>query len=595
MTQRFRWERPLPGGAAATVTRVAGDHELPEEGGERRFRLECSRGVTAADVRGGTATASDSNDSDDDGDGGGGSARVTVVLPAGVGLARLRLATDAGTAGLWLPGPAFADRLDAALDGDAGAARALSREAGSVVALAFAAGEFLTTDGLVDLLDAVTAASGGAADDLHARRYDVLRSFLATPAGPTVDGRETVAALAEGLDGVDAVGDVSLPDVVADAMHLVAETPRGARAFLDDHGFDPRALAERGDGAFAAALLAQATVTRGVDAARRLAVRWPAEKTFEAAKADAEAADYWDRGEAWRAVVPTAANQSQEAFAYVLANALYWTAEVDRGDSRVDELLFDAAEAAGRDVGLEWVVGHSRFERARARGHRHRTSRNHALAISAFEDAREVAEAREFLDPWEPAYTRAVVASNMHSARGDHDAAVAALDDGEATLAEMDVPESRRGEMLAHLDAQRHERRAIQTGNPAERRSHLEAALERYERVGFDRSVERIREKLAEGGGSDADGDGGSGGEHAGGGALGGRERAAVAARQSLAGDDRGPALADIPALHDVLTGTDPNAVGSPDPGVLPGEREGGAGGPDADGPGVDDPRDPRY
>jgi hypothetical protein len=577
MTQRFRWERPLPGDAVATVTRVVGDHELPEDGGgERRFRVDCSASVAAAAV-----DAEDASVAEVDEPG-----VATVVLPAGVGLARLRLTTGDGTAGLWLPGPAFADRLEAALDGDAGAARALSREAGSAVALAFAAGEFLTTDGLVDLLDAVTEASGSAADDLHARRYDVLRAVLTTPAGPTADDREELVALAEGLDGVDAVGDVSLVDVVADAMHLVAETPRGARAFLDDHGFDARALAEHGDGEFFAALLAQATVTGGVGAAKRLAVGWPAEKTFEAAKADAEAADYWDRGEAWRGVVPTAADQSPEAFAYVLANALYWTAEVDRGDSRVDELLFDAAETAGRDVGLEWVVGHSRFERARARGHRHRTSRNHALAIAAFEDAREVAEAREFLDPWEPAYTRAVVASNMHSAHGDHDAAVAALDDGEATLADMDVPESRREEMVAHLDAQRHERRAIQTENPSERRSHLEAALERYEQVGFDRSVDRVREKLAQ----DDDGES-AGGEpdSRGDDALGGRERAAVAARQSLAGDDRGPSLADIPALHDFLTETDPNAVGSPDPGVLPGERENGAGGPD------DDPRDPRY
>ena len=503
------------------------------------------------------------------------------MLPAGVGLTRLRLTVPAGTAGLWLPGPAFADLLDAALDGDAGAARALSRAAGSVVALAFAAGECLTTDGLVDLLDAATAASGSAADDLHARRYDILRGILATTAGPQVADSEDFGALVEGFDGIGAIGDVSLVDVVADAMHLAAETPRGARAFLDDHGFDPRALADRGAGEFFAALLAQAAVTGGVGAAKRLAVGWPAEKTFEAAKADAESADYWDRGEAWRAVVPTAADQSREAFAYVLGNALYWTAEVDRGDSRTDELLFDGAETAGRDVGLEWVVGHSRFERARARGHRHRTSRNHALAIAAFEDAREIAEGRAFLDPWEPAYTRAVVASNMHSARGDHGAAVAALDDGEAALGDMAVPDVRREEMGAHLDAQRHERRAIQTENPAERRSHLETALERYEAVAFDRSVDRVREKLAAG-------DDESTADPAADDALGRQERAAVAARQSLAGGNRGPTLADIPALHDFLTETDPNAVGSPDPGVLPGERDTGGGGPD-------DPRNQRF
>jgi hypothetical protein len=305
-----------------------------------------------------------------------------------------------------------------------------------------------------------------------------------------------------------------------------------------------------------------------VAAAKRLASGWPAEKTFGAAEADAESADYWERGEAWRAVVPTAADRGDEAFAYVLANALYWSGEVDRGDSRLDELLFDGAEVAGRDVGVEWVVGHARFERARARGHRHRTSRNHALAIAAFDEARAVADEYGFLDAWEPVYTRTVVASNMHSARGDHDAAVTALDAGEEGLAELDVPEGRHEEMAAHLDAQRHERRAIQTGNPAEWRSHLESALERYESVGFDRSVERVREKLADEGDDSSSEDESED-------ALSGRERAAVATRQALAGEQRGPSLADIPALHDFLTETDPNAVGSPDPGVLPGEREG--------------------
>jgi hypothetical protein len=574
MTQRFRWERPLPGDATATVTRVVGDHELPEEGGERRFRVDCSPSVERAEASTGEATVDDED-------------CVTVALPADAGLVRLRVTVSGGTGRLALPGPALEDRLAGALDGDADASRALVRESESVVALALAAGEFLTVEDLAALLDAVAESSGSAADDLHARRYDLARAILATDAGPRVEDRESVVALVDGLDSVDAIGDVSLDAVVADAMHLGASTPQGARAFLQDHGFEPGALADRGDGSFLAALLAHATVTGGVAAAKRLASGWPAAKTFEAAEADAEAADYWERGEAWRAVVPTAADRSDEAFAYVLANALYWSGEVDRRDGRLDELCFDGAEVAGREVGLDWVVGHARFERARARGHRHRTSRNHALAIAAFDEARAVADEYGFLDPWEPVYTRTVVASNMHSARGDHDAAIAALDAGEEALAALDVPEGRHKEMLAHLDAQRHERRAIQTGNPAERRSHLESALEKYESVGFERSVERIRSKLADdedGSPSENDDDGEE--------TLTGRERAAVATRQALAGDQRGPSLSDIPALHDFLTETDPNAVGSPDPGVLPGERESGEfGGPDEP---SRDSRDPR-
>jgi hypothetical protein len=569
MTQGFRWERPLPGDAAATVTRVVGDHELPEEGGERRFRVDCSARVESTDVDAGTATVA-------------GEDRVTVDLPSDAGLVRLRVAVPDGTGRVSLPGPAFEDRVTAALDGDDGAARALVREAGGVVALALSAGEFLGAGDLVGLLDEVAESSGSAADDLHARRYDLARAIAATDVGPQIEDRESVVALVEGLDAIDAIGDVSLPAVVADAMYLAAGTPRGARAFLDDHGFDLRDLAEYGDGSFLGALLAHATTTGGVAAAKRLASGWPAEKTFDAAEADAESADYWERGEAWRAVVPTAADRGDETFAYVLANALYWGGEVDRGDSRLDELLFDGAQVAGREVGLEWVVGHARFERARARGHRHRTSRNHALAIAAFDEARAVADEYGFLDAWEPVYTRTVVASNMHSARGDHDAAVAALDAGERVLAELDVPEGRHEEMVAHLDAQRHERRAIQTGNPAERRSHLESALERYEAVGFERSVDRIREKLADDGDDSSNDDGRED-------ALTGRERAAVATRQALAGEQRGPSLADIPALHDFLTETDPNAVGSPDPGVLPGERE-----REEFGAPGEEPRDPR-
>src|SRR6056297_1779077 len=281
MTQRFRWERPLPGDATATVTRVVGDHELPEEGGERGFQVDCSARVSSADVDAGTATVDEN--------------RVTVALPSDAGLVRLRVAVPDGTGRISLPGPAFGDRLTAALDGDPGAARALVRGAGGVVALALAAGQFLAVDDLVALLDEVAESSGSTADDLHARRYDLARAIVATDAGPRVDDRDSMERLVDGLDAVDAIGDVALPPVVADAVHLAAGTPRGARAFLDDHGFDPRELAERGDGSFLAALLAHATVTGGVAAAKRLAGEWPAEKTFEAAEADAESADYWKR------------------------------------------------------------------------------------------------------------------------------------------------------------------------------------------------------------------------------------------------------------------------------------------------------------
>ncbi|WP_218779112.1 hypothetical protein, partial [Halobacterium hubeiense] len=55
---------------------------------------------------------------------------------------------------------------------------------------------------------------------------------------------------------------------------------------------------------------------------------------------------------------------------------------------------------------------------------------------------------------------------------------------------------------------------------------------------------------------------------------------------------DAGPSLDDIPTLHDSLTETDPGAVGSADPGVLPDEREDAL----ADDPGVPGrDSEPRY
>jgi hypothetical protein len=537
------------------VTRLVGDHELREHGAKRRYVVAASLPVEAWVSRDATVERD-------------GEARATVTVRERTGVVRLRVQVADGTGWLWLPGPSFSAACETAADGDRDAARRVLAEFESATALAFALGELLDGATLVDVLDAVAAASERAADDLHARRYDFLRGALVTTAGPNLGGAEEIESLVGGLDGIDDIGDVAFAPVVADAMALATETVRGARAFVRDHGYSVADLVDRDD-RFFAYWLAHAARTGGVRAAKREAAGRSIDASFEAARGAAEHADYWDRGGAWRDAAAAAASESDDAFAFALANALYWTGEVDRGDSRVDELLFDGAEAAARDIGLAWVTGHARFERARAVGHRHRTSTNHALAISAFEDAREVASEYDFLDPWEPTYSRAVVASNMHSARGDHDAAIDAIEAGKAALAEQAVPSDRREEMVAHLDAQRRERLANQTTGET-RRTHLDAALAGYESIGFERSVERVREKLA----TDTSDDDEAGGAAARTGAFARRQSAAAA-------EQRGPSVEDIPALHDFLTETDPNAVGSADPGVLPGEREDALGDPE--------------
>ena len=187
MSQRFRWERLLPGDATATVTRVVGDHELPAEGNQRRFRVDCQAPVEDAPVDTGTATVSENG-------------TVTVDLPADAGLAWLRVAVADGTSRISLPGPAFEDRLTAALDGDDGAARALVRDAGGVVALALSAGEFLDPSALVALLDAArciaSATTAGSDTSPMASMPSSPVTSVSTASGPSSRGPASVASIA---------------------------------------------------------------------------------------------------------------------------------------------------------------------------------------------------------------------------------------------------------------------------------------------------------------------------------------------------------------------------------------------------------------
>ncbi|MCD2203443.1 hypothetical protein [Halobacterium sp. KA-6] len=570
MTRRFRWTRPAPGGSV-TVTRVAGDHELADGDPQRRYTLSVP---AAADATVSMTTGCETTWEDE---------TLWVTVHDGAGLARVRLRTSGAHTAFRFPGPTFDDQLTAAIDGNEAAAHELLAAAHSPIALVLASGPFLDVEGFTALVDALATASEGASDDLHATRYDLVRIAATTATGPPVATADEFEALVNGLDAVDAIGDVTVLDALADATAVAHDTAGETRRFLSDLGYELPLLAERDDGRFLAHYLAQVARTAGVRDAKQAAARRAANTDhtdFEDAKAAAERADYWDRGAAWRDAVLPAAGESFPTFAYVLANALYWTGEVGRSDSRADELLHEGAAAAARTIDLEWVAGHADYERARAAAHRHRSKRNHALALAHFETAREVAESQSFLDPWEPTYSHAVVQSNMLSTTGNHERAVAVLDDALADLREQGVPDDRFAEMRDHLAGQRHERRAIVADDNSDRLAHLEAALDHYESVEFERSVTRIQAKLDDAEAADDE--------------TGDESREESVRPQPVLRPDpeAGPSLEDIPDLHDSLTETDPGAVGSADPGVLPDER--GDGLPDDPGvPGRDS--EPHY
>lgn len=587
---RSRWQRPLPEAVdapAATVTRVVGDHEL---GSERARRYEVRLAGVTVDA---AAVRSPDADAEVDETGAGDGSRLFVTVPDGAGLARVRLpvpGTDEWVA-LRLPGPTFGEQCTAARRGDLGAAKAVRDAFESPVALALACGEFLDAESLVDLLAALAAGSDGERDALHAARYDVLRSLARSPAAAAVDAGEAFETVADGFDAIEEIGDVEAVDALGDVVAVCHDSPAETRAFLDGLGYDLAALERRDDGRFFAAYLAQVARSEGVgEAMAHVNRRASGDVDYGEAKRRAEDADYWERGVAWRALLRPAARRERGEFAYVLANACYWSGEVARTDSRLDELLHEGAEAAAASIGLEWVEGRARFQRLRSAGHRNRSSRNHALALDAFERAEAVAADYDFLDPWEPVYSQVVVRSNWRSSQGDNEAAVAAIEDGLDRLREFDVPAERREEMVHHLDGQKHERLAIlaRFEDDAARREHLEAAAEHYRSIGFERSADRLAEKLEEARrAADEDGDefetvddgspvhgGGSGGGRGG---WGGPVPVSRPARES------GVAPDEVPDLHDYLTEPAADAVGSPDPGVLPDEH-GGPHDPDAPG-----------
>ncbi|GGM54796.1 hypothetical protein J2752_000683 [Halarchaeum rubridurum] len=544
MAQRFRWTHTLADGREATVSRVAGAHE---DGDDPRRRYDCR---LPADVAASTPDERVRLTREGDGD------RLTVVVPDGVGVARLRLATDDGRTALPLSDPTLGGHLTAALRGDDTAARALADHHGSATAAVHACAHALDTEGVVALVDALASASGAASDDLHARRYALCRAAARGTNGLAVDEPDAFETLADGLDSVEGIGDVEALDALGDlvAVHGLDDV----RAL----GYDLVRLAHRDDGRFRAYWLAALARDSGIDAARDVAGAGGDGGDYARLKERALDADYAERGAAWRALCGPASRRSRETFRYVLANAYYWTGETSRTDARADELCYDGALAAV-PADLDWIRVRARYERARAVGHRHRSATNHALAVAAFERARRIAEEcpDDDVTPWDPLYSRTVVASNARSAAGDHAAAVDVIEDGLDALDDYAIPDARADEVRHHLRGQRHERLALlaRREEAGAVETHLDAAREHYEAAGLERSRERVAAKRDDAANEDATD----------------RERRATRATGGVGpaprppSDDTGPSLADIPDLHDFLTESDPTAVGSADPGVV--------------------------
>ncbi|QDX41435.1 hypothetical protein [Salarchaeum sp. JOR-1] len=477
--ERSRWTVGT-GDAVARVTRVLGDHERGENP-ERRYRLDFPADAPALDAATG-ATLDD----------------WTVTVPESTRLARVRLAFPSDHLAIRLPGPVLGDALADAADGDRTAAKTVLNAVPNPESLPFLAGFVLDPPGVARLLGAVTAASQRAADAVHAVRYPVVRHAAVARVGLATGTRRAFESFAASLDDIDDIGDVDVSDALSALVSVAPDWPT-ARARLRRLDYTPGGLAERDDGRFHAVALSR--IVRG-DAGRERAREYvrrhlDTREAYGSAKRRALDADYWDRGREWRDALAAAATESDDDFAFALANALHWTGEVARTDARFPELLHAAAADVAEAIGLGAVSARAEYARLLAVGHRHRSARNHDRAVAAFDRAQALAADHDALDAWDPLYSRSVVRANQYASSGRDARAVELVEDAIDALAEYDVPGGRRRESVAHLRGQKREAEASLEGDdPGVRRVHLEAAREHYERAGLSRSVARVDRKL---------------------------------------------------------------------------------------------------
>ncbi|MGB9987971.1 hypothetical protein [Salarchaeum japonicum] len=530
--ERSRWTVGT-GAAVARVTRVLGDHERGEDR-ERRYRLDFPADTPSVDA------ATDATVED-----------WTVTVPESARLARVRLAFPDAHVSLCLLGPVLGDALGDAADGDRKAAKTVLNAVPNPESLPFLAGFFLDPPGVVRLLAGVTAASQRAADAVHSIRYPLVRHAAVARVGLATGTRRAFESFAASLDDIADIGDVDAADALCDLVTTTGDWPT-ARDRLRRLGYTPSDLAARDDGRSHAVALARIVRDGGGDFERaREYVRGEFDTTeaYGRAKSRALDADYWQRGRAWRDAVAAAATESgDDDFAFALANALHWTGEVARTDARFPELLHAAAADVANRIDLDGVAGRAEYARLLAVGHRHRSARNHDRAVDAFDRAREVAEEYDFLDAWDPLYSRSVVRANQHASAGRDSRAVAVVEDAIDALAGYDVPDGRRKEAFAHLRGQKREAEASLEGDdPGVRRIHLEAARDHYEQAGLSRSVARVDRKLDR---ADRDAENDERGERA------PVDRGERGGRGGRGGAGVGPEY-------------DPEPVGSADPGVI--------------------------
>lgn len=429
-----------------------------------------------------------------------GSLELTVTVPDDAGVERIVVSWSEGRAVVYVPSVRISEQCEAAIDGDESAAAAVLAAFETPVQVPLLCGAFLDLPEVVALVDAVTTVDGHASSVIHSFRYPIIRAALVCPTGLSVASDRKLETLVAGFDAIDAVGSVELVDALAETMATAFGSATETAALVASLGYDLADLERRDDGRFFACHLAHLVTTDGVRAARghTMRRRWHLDGNYERRKYEARTAAYRDRGREWRALLCASARESADEFVYVLANALYWTGYAVRSDSRMAELLYDAASTVVTAIDLPELRARARFESHIAAGHRLRSCHQFAAAARRFRDAKWLATRHEFLPTWEPRYNEVVVHAHDLTADGDHEAASRAIDDGIGDLLEYDIRPEPANRAIHHLKGQQLEAEAESVGisDPSKIRGLLRDARDHYAVIDFDRSRDRVERKI---------------------------------------------------------------------------------------------------
>ena len=493
MADRCRWDVSLDGEATVTVTQVADDIDDGQCG--YRLTLESAESPTDLAVTSTTdavVATPEQRESDP---------AVVVTLPEDHGLARVSVRHGSHEQRLFLPGSTLRQECLAVIDGDVDAARALLSTFDDPIQVPAMCGAFLDLREIGALIETLARVSRYTAGRLHSYRYPLVRSAIVSPVGLSVSTADELEALVESIDSAEGVGSVTLLDSLAEVMATVSPSLAQTDRLLDDLGFDRASIERRDTGLLLTCSLAQLVMTEGIGAAQDFALerQWWMDGDYEGRKTRAENLVYSERDEGWRKLLCIGARQSRDEFAYVLANALYWSGEISRTDSRLGELLFEAAATVAAAIGLEYLEGRARYELAVSKGHRLRSQNCYELATRQFTDAIEIASEHEFLPDWEPVYARANAHSAALDTAGKHEAAVTVLEEAVAEMFEYDVPEEKLNHIIHHLEGQKLETQAKIADFADESETPvtlLEEAKTHYDVIDLMRSKGRTKQKL---------------------------------------------------------------------------------------------------